>query len=228
VNVVDRPHDLGGRLGFGPVPVAASRPWSAHWEQLAYVLASMTARAAGVNGDALRHVMETLPPEDYARLSPAGRWLRVAERCAVDGGLAGALEVADRAHRRANRLAPLDAGAYPEPDPVSRFVRPASAHNRCDPTDAGTARFVVGDGVVVGEPRPDGHTRLPGYLSGRRGEVVLLNGCWLLPDTHAHDGSETPTWVYAVRFRAGDLWPGAGSHTVCADLFEPYLEAADG
>ena len=30
----------------------------------------------------------------------------------------------------------------------------------------------------------------------------------------------------AVRFRADDVWPGAGGHEVCADLFEPYLEAA--
>ncbi len=226
--MVERPHDLGGRPGFGPVPVDADQPWSAYWQQLAYVLASMTARLAGVNGDALRQVMERLPAEDYARLSPAGRWLRVAERCAVDAGLVGALEVADRAQRRADRLAPLEGDAYPDPDPVSRFVRPVSAHNKRDPADCAAARFAVGDPVVVRRPRPDGHTRLPGYLSGRRGEVIALNGCWLYPDDHAQNGTETPTWVYAVRFRADDVWPGAGSHTVNADLFEPYLEAADG
>ncbi len=57
---------------------------------------------------------------------------------------------------------------------------------------------------------------------------MRINGFWVFPDTHAVDGTEAPTWVYAVRFRAADLWPGAGTHHVCADLFEPYLEAAHG
>jgi nitrile hydratase len=91
--------------------------------------------------------------------------------------------------------------------------------------EADLPAFAPGDRVVVRDHRPEGHTRLPAYLRGRLGEVVLVNGFWVYPDSHAHGGAEAPTWVYAVRFAASDLWPGAGPHDVCADLFEPYLEA---
>ena len=85
----DGPHDLGGRPGFGPVPVDAEAPWSAAWQPFAYALASSTARIAGVNGDALRHVMERLPPEQYRRLDSAGRWLAAAERLRGGGRARG-------------------------------------------------------------------------------------------------------------------------------------------
>ena len=224
---VDRPHDLGGRDGFGPVPVDADRAWSAHWQQLAQVLASLTARAAGVNGDALRDVMERLPAQDYQRLGPCGRWLAVAERCAVEGGLIAEGEVMDRARCRAARQESPPVEQYPEPGP-SRFHGRVPPHHKRDPTEAPDPHFQVGDAVRVTFQRPVGHTRLPGYLRGHRGKVVALNGFWVFPDRHAVDGTEAPTWVYAVRFAAADLWPGAGTHEVCADLFEPYLEATNG
>lgn len=225
---MDKPHDLGGCGGFGPVPVEAVRPWSAHWQQRAMVLASLTARAAGFNGDALRHMMERISPDDYARLGSAGRWLRVAERCAVEGGLVAKAEVGDRTRRRAGGLAPPEFGAYPEPVASPTFVASSSAHNKRTPPEGARARFSVGDRVVTQNHQTEGHTRLPGYLHGKSGEIVLLNGFWVFPDTHAFDGTEAPTWVYAVRFSARHLWPDAGPHDVCADLFEPYLEAADG
>jgi len=222
----DGPHDLGGRPGFGPVPVDAEAPWSAAWQPFAYALASSTARIAGVNGDALRHVMEQLPAEQYRRLDSPGRWLAAAERCAVDGGLVAEGEVLDRARRRADRLPPRPVEDYPEPVETAppTTVRGAPPHNRRTPADDDVPRFPVGRRVRVSDRRRAGHTRLPAYLAGRTGEVVALNGFWLLPDTHAADGTESPTWVYAIRFAAADLWPGAGSHEVCADLFEPYLE----
>lgn len=219
---MDGPHDLGGRAGFGRVPVEADQPWSAWWQRFAYALAAVTARVAEVNGDALRHVMERLPPDEYRRLGSAGRWLRVAERCAVEGGLVAEGEVLDRARRRAAGLPPTSAEAYPEPVRSVPPSRGSLPHNKREPEDDN--RFTVGDGVQVRDYRPDGHTRLPAYLRGRRGEVVMVNGVWVYPDSHAHGGPELPTWVYAVRFRADDLWPGAGPHDVSADLFEPYLE----
>ena len=226
---MDGPHDLGGRLGYGPVPVDRDRPWSAHWQELAYALAGVTARIAEVNGDTVRHVMERIPAAEYAALGSAGRWLRVAERCAVDGGLVADGEVLDRARRRAAGLPPEDVDpTYPEPVRTLPVTASGVAHNRREPTDGAPPRFVPGARVVVRAHRPDGHTRLPAYLRGRRGVVVMVNGFWVFPDSHAHGGPELPTWVYAVRFVAADLWPGAGAHEVCADLFEPYLEAADG
>jgi nitrile hydratase len=207
------------------VPVGADQPWSAAWQPLAYTLASMTARIAGVNGDALRHVMERLPAEKYRQADSAGRWLQVAERCAVEGGLVAEGEVLDRARRREARQPPRPVEDYPEPsrstpEPPNRRSPP---HNKRVPGDDDRPAFAAGHRVLVAQRARTGHTRLPAYLLGHRGEVVVVNGYWLLPDAHADDGTETPTWVYAVRFEASDLWAGAGPHDVIADLFEPYL-----
>lgn len=101
---------------------------------------------------------------------------------------------------------------------------------------------------------PTGHTRLRGYVRGRTGHIDRVEQAWIFPDTHAHGLGEQPTWVYAVRFEADELWPNdrtttdtaettpntaettpdtantsnnkkaAGGHAVFVDLFEPYLE----
>jgi nitrile hydratase len=198
--------------------------------ELAYALAGITARVAELNGDTIRYVMECIPAGEYHVLGSAGRWLRVAERCAVDGGLVAEGEIDDRAQRRASGQPPSDdaGGTYPEPVRTLPVTSSRPAHTRREPPAGAEPRFAPGDRVVVRDHRPDGHTRLPGYLRGRPGEVAFVNGFWVYPDTHAHGVAEAPTWVYAVRFAAGDLWPGAGPHEVVADLFEPYLEAADG
>ena len=212
--MVDGPHDLGGRPGFGPVPVEADRPWTAHWQPLALALAGLTARLARVNGDAVRHVMERIPADEYVRLGSAGRWLRVAERCALEGGLVAEGEVADRGRRRAAGLAPAAVGSYPEP---ARTMPTAGVppHSKRVPGDGDHPRFAVGDRVLVRDHRPEGHTRLPGYLRGRRGEVVLVNGYWVYPDSHAHFGPEAPTWVYARPLRRrralADRWVARGA-----------------
>ena len=230
---MDRPHDLGGRTGYGAVPVDAARPWTAWWEPYAYALASVAARIAGVDGDTLRHLMEQMPAAEYTRLGSPGRWLWVAERCASEGGLASTAELADRARRRAAGRGTAEATAegasaveYPEPvrTLADRHGGPAASHNKRDPAGLDPPRFGVGHTVRTRDQPTAGHTRLPSYLAGRRGVVALVNGFWVFPDSHANGGPEAPTWVYAVRFEAQDLWPDAEPHHVCADLFEPYLE----
>jgi nitrile hydratase subunit beta len=84
-------------------------------------------------------------------------------------------------------------------------------------------RFGVGSRVRARTADPDGHTRLPGYVRGHRGEVVDVHGTWPVPDDGLR-GVRRPEPVYAVRFAAGELW-GAGGHTVTVDLWESYLEA---
>ena len=227
---MDGPHDLGGRPGYGPVPVDADRPWTAWWEPYSYALASVAARLAGVDGDTVRYLMEQMPPAEYARIASPGRWLWVAEQCASQGGLASREELIDRALRRASGRQPHEqpALAYPEPVRTLPDRQPGLSHNKADPQGAQPQRFAVGDVVVTSDRASEGHTRLPAYLRGRRGIVALLNGFWVFPDSHIGGGPEAPTWVYAVRFNAADLWPDALTHDVCADLFEPYLEAASG
>jgi nitrile hydratase len=84
--------------------------------------------------------------------------------------------------------------------------------------------FEVGARVRVRTADPDHHTRVPGYLRGRAGEVVAVFGGSPLPDDTAR-GLVPPRVEprYAIRFRAADLW-GSGDHTVTAELWECYLD----
>jgi hypothetical protein len=84
------------------------------------------------------------------------------------------------------------------------------------------ARFSAGDRVRARAADPDGHTRLPRYVRGHVGEVLELRATWALPDETVR-GVSRPEPVYAVSFRADELW-GTGSHEVILDLWESYLE----
>ncbi|GAA3952588.1 hypothetical protein GCM10023085_38870 [Actinomadura viridis] len=88
----------------------------------------------------------------------------------------------------------------------------------------GPAAFAVGDRVRVRAGDPDHHTRVPRYVRGQEGEIVLMYDAWPLPDDRAR-GIDPPRveTVYVVRFAARDLW-GTGRHTVAVDLWESYLE----
>lgn len=112
-----------------------------------------------------------------------------------------------------------EAGGQPTPgrftDPTASRPLPHEPH------------FGVGDSVVTRNLHRLGHTRLPGYARARRGTVEIVQGGWVLPDTHAHGDGECPEYVYAVRFTGDELWgesaePGTA---VIVDLFESYLEA---
>jgi nitrile hydratase len=86
-------------------------------------------------------------------------------------------------------------------------------------------RYSVGEHVRTRVMNPDGHTRLPGYLRGRRGEIEKITGVYPLSDARAK-GVKRDEAVYTVLFRAPDIWgsdadPGG---TITADLFESYLE----
>lgn len=87
-------------------------------------------------------------------------------------------------------------------------------------------RFMTGDAVRTKNLCRSGHCRLPAYARCKAGEVVLHQGGWVLPDTHAHGLGENPEHVYGVRFSGQELWgdnaePGT---SVVIDLFESYLE----
>ena len=194
---VIRPHDLGGRRGFGPVPVQADQPWTEYWQRLASALGALTAQAAGINGDAVRDTMERIPSDEYFALGYSGRWLRVAERCAVEAGLVAEGEVDARALRFATGETPSTLDELPDPVRTTKAVRAANGHNRRQPgPDDQPPHFAVGQPVrALLEPPSAGHTRLPMYLRGHRGTVVAVNDLWLLPDIQATGGPETPVWV---------------------------------
>lgn len=79
--------------------------------------------------------------------------------------------------------------------------------------------FDVGARVRTREKRPQGHTRLPGYLQRRSGCVVRVLGRFRFADEAASTGAgAAQQMLYTVEF-------DEDGHRVCADLFEAYLEA---
>ncbi|MEU9054107.1 SH3-like domain-containing protein [Streptomyces sp. NPDC048384] len=85
-------------------------------------------------------------------------------------------------------------------------------------------RFAPGSRVVTYLHDPAHHTRLPRYARGKRGVVIEPEGPAELADVSAQGRADVPVeQVYAVLFRARDLW-GEGDHHVVLDLWESYLE----
>lgn len=88
--------------------------------------------------------------------------------------------------------------------------------------------FKVGDKVVVRNHNPTTHTRLPGYLRGKRGSIEQDYGVFAFPDTHAHDLGAKPQHCYSVSFTARELWGPTASalDTLRVDVFDDYLDKA--
>ncbi|WP_210189398.1 SH3-like domain-containing protein [Rhizobium rhizosphaerae] len=92
-----------------------------------------------------------------------------------------------------------------------------------------TASFKVGDKVRAKNINPAAHTRLPRYVRGKVGTILLDHGVFVTPDTVAHGLGEHPQHVYCVVFSAQELWGGdaSGKDTVAIDLWDDYLEKAE-
>ena len=208
---MDGIHDVGGMQGFGPM-VRDDAIFHETWERTAFGLASSVPIAG--NTDEFRHSIERLDPAFYLSAGHFGRWLGALEIRLVERGLLVSDAVDARAGGSSARPRATPSVGLPSASldggPVRELERPA--------------RFEIGQTVRAREIHPAGHTRLPRYVRGHQGVVTHVHPAFVFPDTHAHGRGDDPQYVYAVEFRAADLW-GDGGHTVSVDLFEPYLEA---
>jgi nitrile hydratase beta subunit len=232
---------MGGRSEFfGPVVEEADEPvFHEPWEGRVFGASVFLMPLLGRNVDAFRFAMERLSREVYLsgyyrrwlaglehRLTEAG-YLRPGE---VDARLAG--HPAEASGRRGS--------------PVRRELTSRALHlllrpqlprwlvRRLLPRVLGTTRkaptrqrFSVGDRVRVRDTRAPGHTRQPGYVTGKPGVVVAHLGCTVFPDAHAVGRRTPPQHLYTVAFEAAHLWGDAAEPDteMRVDLYEPYLEA---
>jgi nitrile hydratase len=214
--------DMGGAHGFGPVRAERDEPvFHEEWERRAFALTIAMGATGEWNLDESRFARESIPPPDYLSKTYYEIWLAGLERLMADRGL----------------VAPEEVGAGRPLQPVRPVARRlagedvAAAMGRGGPTNrepVAPARFRTGDRVRARNVHPPTHTRLPRYVRGHAGTVVLVHGCHVFPDSHAHGGGEDPQWLYTVRFAGRDLWgPDADpAVAVSVDAFEPYLEPA--
>jgi nitrile hydratase len=215
-------HDMGGAHGFGPVEPEPDEPvFHADWERRAFALTLAMGATGEWNLDESRFAREDRPPADYLARTYYEIWLAGLERLLAERGLVEPEEV--EAERPLN-----------EPRPVRRTLAAEDVPKmlgRGGPTRRDVdhpARFAIGDRVRARNIHPAAHTRLPRYVRGRVGTVVLVHGAHVYPDVHARGEGEDPQWLYTVRFDGRELWgPDADpASAVSVDAFEPYLEPA--
>jgi nitrile hydratase len=234
---------MGGRSEFfGPVAHEPAEPaFHEPWEGRVFGMTLFVSLAAfPPNVDAARFAMERLPREIYMS-SYYRRWLGGLESKLIE---AGYLEPGEIESRRAGDQRPSTGRRLSRPRiaTTSRVLRstlrPRLPRWLCThvlPRVMGTSRptlsrprFSVGDRIRVRAERAPGHTRQPGYVSGKPGVVTARLGATLLPDAHAVGRRARPQHLYTIAFEGRDLWEDAAEPDteVRVDLFEPYLEAA--
>jgi len=225
-------HDLGGkREFFGPIVREVDEPvFHAPWEARVFGISTFVQTLFGVNLDRGRAIIERMPAEEYFGPYYLG-WLAILEQTLqpwMDGErtvsrlkVAGTARILGYAMTR-RRLPRLVNGKI-----MPRFVggaRPASK----------PPRFGVGDRVRVRAERTSGHTRQPGYVTGRTGTVTAHLGAAVFADRNAETivgerppkGSKDPEHLYTVAFDGAELWGASAEPNteILVDLFEPYLE----
>lgn len=212
--------DLGGRTGFGAVqPEPEGELFHADWEPRALALVLAMGATGSWNIDASRAVRETLP--HYLQLSYYRIWLAALERLMIERGQLFEDEIAQGRMLHA-------------PAPVKRVLHAADVAAvlaRGSPTErpaAAPARFAIGQAVRMRAGRVDHHTRLPGYVQGRRGTIERLHGAHVFADSNAQGAGEAPQWLYTVVFEEAELWGSQAQQlSVSVDAWESYLEAAE-
>ncbi len=213
-------HDMGGVLGFGAVETESDEPvFHADWERRVFALTRAMGATGEWNLDEVRFAREDREPVEYLAMSYYERWLAGLERLLAERGLVDREEVAAGRSLRTGRavrrvLATEEAATLGRANPRRQPPR--------------RARFAPGDRVRADNTHPTGHTRLPRYVRGHVGQVLLVHGVHVFPDSHAHGRGEDPQWLYTVCFNGTELW-GAETDprlTVSVDAFEPYLVPA--
>lgn len=216
------PHDLGGKMGFGPIAPETDEPvFHADWEKHALGVALCSGALGLWNIDESRHARERLHPADYYSSSYYEIWIKALEALLLRHGCVTAQELQSG---HAQEKATVDKPPLAADDVPAVLARggPCDRPAKTDP------RFAVGDKVTVRNINPSGHTRVPGYAKGKTGVIEEAAGAYVFPDDNAHGRGENPQWLYRVVFTGDELWgpQGDASLTVSVDAWESYLERA--
>ena len=211
-------HDMGGMTAFGPVSSEPDEPpFHAEWEKRVFALTLAMGAARKWNIDTSRYARETLPPAQYLSSSYYQLWFAGLRKLLSATGLVGEDELASgKSARQPEPMRPLLA------HDVASVVAGGSSYARSSPAPA---RFRLGERVRARNIHVEGHTRLPRYVRGRRGEIIRVHGTFVFPDSNAHGRGEDPQWLYTVAFTAAELWGKNDNAIVNLDLWEPYIEA---
>lgn len=213
--------DLGGQPGFGPVtPEPEGELFHASWEPRALALTLAMGATGSWNIDASRAMRETLP--NYRDLSYYQIWLEALKQLMLQRGQVLPDEIASGEMRHPA----VPVARVLQADNVPSVLARGSPTERAAP---GPPRFAVGQAVRMHIGRADHHTRLPGYVQGKRGVIEHVHGAHVFADANAQGLGEQPQWLYTVVFEEAELWGDEAPRqnlSVSVDAWESYLEAS--
>lgn len=218
---MDGIHDMGGMDNFGPVVPEQNEPvFHEDWERTVFAHLIAMLGAGYFSVDEVRRATEMIPPAKYLNSSYYEKWLESALALLYEKGVLTPEEIEQGKSLREGTKRP------PLPKQGAEFVLnnpvPASLDVEVAP------KFKPGDRIVTRNMHPHHHTRIPRYVRAKRGVVEKDYGVFLLPDTNAHGGPDTPQHVYSVRFTARELWGDSAppNDSLYIDLFDGYMEHA--
>jgi nitrile hydratase len=214
-------HDLGGMHGMGAVITEENEPPFHHeWERRTFSLFASLFVGGHFNVDMFRHAIERMSPAHYLEESYYEHWMHAFETLLLEKGVITLDELAGiQKPGKASDNAPVL-----HQDMVQAVIMTGASARVV--TDI-APNFRTGDRVRAKNINPAGHTRLPRYVRGKTGTVVIDHGVFITPDTVAHGRGDHPQHVYSVSFDATELWGknAPAKDTVRIDLWDDYLEA---
>ena len=210
-------HDMGGMHGFGPIVLEEKEPvFPAAWEGRVYAMVRVWYPWARYKSwGSFRHNLEKIPPSDYLKMSYYERWFYVHEQKALETGIITRAELE-------RGTANLD-NVIPELEPHPDSWRGSGRLN-----EELSPKFRQNQRVKAKNINGLAHNRLPGYVRGKVGTIISINGVYALQDTNEkeeqpHDQLEN---VYTVKFSSTELWGADGNSNdyVYVDAWESYLD----
>ena len=215
-------HDMGGMHGFGPIPVEEDEPVFHHdWEGRVYAMNIHTPVSVPGGG---RYATERLNPALYLVSSYYERWLFKHIQGMIEAGAFTQAEFDEYlAYYRENSEAVPP--RREDPEDVQRILATikSTKTNRRDVHVQ--PAYQPGDAVKTRNMHPTGHTRLPGYARGKRGQIVNYYGVQLFDDATSAGQPDAAQPLYNVRFEGQELWGESAepNSAVYLDMWESYL-----
>ncbi|NRB00704.1 MAG: nitrile hydratase subunit beta [Rhodobacteraceae bacterium] len=215
---MDGIHDLGGKEGFGPIPIdPTDEPFPNEWEGRMWGLAREQA-VPGMTIDYFRHGLERMVPKDYLSFPYFGKWCANYYMLYLQTGVFTEEEILTGKTTRDPNAAPV---AKTKDDIIAQ--NRASAVDFSLPIDDAPLHK-VGDNVTTRAHMAARHTRLPAYARNATGRIIAHHGAHVMPDRNV-EGHHVGEHLYTVEFAARDLFgeSAAAKDTVTLDLWESYF-----
>ena len=185
---------MGGVPGYGRVEPEADEPvFHSEWEGRVFGL------VVSVKDGLSRPRLESLDPDEYLS-GYYQRWMIALERGLIDRGVLSADELEAkteyfRNHPRADPTRNVD------PEQTERVRTDMYRQHQHRRTPARPPAYVVGYRVRARRSQHGGHTRMPGYVHGKRGVIRAFYAAYAVPDENPGTRLLPEQHLYSVRLR---------------------------